>query len=150
MSTKALGDFIVWVVTLSFMAASVVFSVEKLCLFHQTYTSMSSKLEGEMWLLNQCHDPVFFSNLQQHLDMCFVVDCNNKVGAFMLALNEFTGSFHVETSVFQAWKDLKSFSWPLIGALLLTMLLSPAFIVRGMKCASPPAYQIYDPHCRSV
>lgn len=60
-------------VTLCCMVIAGIASLDKLCLFHQTYQSVSARLESERWLLEQCSDPLFFSKMHTHSDLCFQV-----------------------------------------------------------------------------
>ena len=68
-----LHEFLIPLVTLVCCAVGGIAGLDRLCLFHQTYQSMVSKLESERWLLDQCSDPHFFSKMHQHSDLCFQV-----------------------------------------------------------------------------
>lgn len=68
-----LREFMVPLVTLCCMVIAGIASLDKLCLFHQTYQSVSARLESERWLLEQCSDPLFFSKMHTHSDLCFQV-----------------------------------------------------------------------------
>ena len=59
--------------TLCFCAVASIACLDRLCLFHQTYQSVSARLESERWLLDQCSDPLFFSKMHTHSDLCFQV-----------------------------------------------------------------------------
>jgi hypothetical protein len=66
-------DFMVPLFTLCACAVASILGLDRLCLFHQTYQTMVSKLESERWLLQQCSDPHFFSKMHQHSTLCFQV-----------------------------------------------------------------------------
>jgi hypothetical protein len=68
-----LREFMIPLVTLCCMVIAGIASLDKLCLFHQTYQSVSARLESERWLLDQCSDPLFFSKMHTHSDLCFQV-----------------------------------------------------------------------------
>jgi hypothetical protein len=68
-----LREFMIPLVTLCCMVIAGIASLDKLCLFHQTYQSVSAKLESERWLLEQCSDALFFSRMHTHSDLCFQV-----------------------------------------------------------------------------
>ena len=66
-----LREFMLPLVTLCGCAIGGIAGLDRLCLFHQTYQAMVSKLQSERWLLEQCADPHFFSKMHQHSDLCF-------------------------------------------------------------------------------
>lgn len=68
-----LREFMVPLLTLCGCAVAGIAGLDRLCLFHQTYQAMVSKLQSERWLLEQCSDPHFFSKMHQHSDLCFQV-----------------------------------------------------------------------------
>lgn len=126
-----LREFMYPLVTLCVMAIAGIAGLDKLCLFHQTYQAMASRLESERWLLEQCSDPHFFSRMHTHSDLCFQVENNARVGAFMLALRELTQSFLPQQSFLGPL--LTSFhhhllSWPVLGVLGALLLLAPSWL----------------------
>ena len=68
-----LREFMIPLVSLCCMVIAGIASLDKLCLFHQTYQSVSARLESERWLLEQCSDALFFSRMHTHSDLCFQV-----------------------------------------------------------------------------
>jgi len=65
-----LREFMLPLLTLCGCAVGGIAGLDRLCLFHQTYQAMVSKLQSERWLLEQCSDPHFFSKMHQHSDLC--------------------------------------------------------------------------------
>lgn len=127
-----LPEFLVPLVTLCCIAVGGVIGLDKLCQFHQTYQTVSAKLESERWLVQQCDDPHFFSKMHLHSDLCFVVENNARVGALMLTLRELTQSF-----LGHGVPGVDTFdwlvSWPVLlggGALLL---LGPSWFVSSSR-----------------
>ena len=57
-------------------------------LFHSFYIHHLQSVEDEKWLRVQCDDPVFFSNLKQHVSLCAQVQENAQRNPFLVALNE--------------------------------------------------------------
>jgi len=129
-----LREFLLPLVTLVGCAAGGIVGLDRLCLFHQTYQAMASKLQNERWLLEQCADPHFFSRMHQHSDLCFQVENNARVGAFMLALRHLTQSFLPPDALAGAYGLLSRLScWPVLAALAGGLLLGPSWLAR------PPA-----------
>lgn len=53
----------IWVLSLT---------ISRLFIFQQAYSSHVAKIQDEQWLLQQCEEPVFYSNIRQHTDLCEV------------------------------------------------------------------------------
>jgi hypothetical protein len=152
-----LREFMLPLVTLCGCAIGGIAGLDRLCLFHQTYQAMVSKLQSERWLLEQCADPHFFSKMHQHSDLCFQarslmiwpsvirqltsngqVENNARVGAFMLSLRQVTQSV-LPLDALAALGPLRAPSWPLLlcaaGGLLV---LAPSWLAgrrRWPACA---------------
>lgn len=146
-----LHEFLVPLVTLACCAVGGIAGLDRLCLFHQTYQSMVSKLESERWLLDQCSDPHFFSKMHQHSDLCFQarnssinfplsvkrdltldvllqVENNARVGAFMLALRHLTQSFLPPDALAGLSQIVSRLSWPVLAAIGVCLLLGPSWL----------------------
>jgi hypothetical protein len=126
-----LPEFMVPLVTLCAIAIAGIASLDRLCQFHQAYQTVAAKLESERWLVAQCEDPHFFSKMHLHSDLCFTVENNARVGAFMLALREFTQSFlGGHASLLAGLLSQQGlFSWPLLCGVALLLLLGPSWLV---------------------
>ncbi len=46
------------------------------------------KLEDESWLRENCKDPLFFSKMKSHTNLCSEVEANARIGAFWTALHD--------------------------------------------------------------
>ena len=101
------------------------FSVDKICLLHEVYTIRSHELEKERWLLKQCKDPEFFSNLGYHTSLCTEIEGKARIGALWYAINQVSCSLPVEI----IWETLVKASWPLLALLAATFLLFPSVVV---------------------
>ena len=125
-------EFMIPLVTLCCMTIGGIGSLDKLCQFHQMYQSISAKLQSERWLLEQCADPHFFTRMHTHTDLCFQVENNARVGAFMLTLRELTQSFLMQPSLLTPVLSSlhhNVFSWPSLGVLVAVLLLAPSWLV---------------------
>jgi hypothetical protein len=123
-----LREFMIPLVTVCGMVVIGIGSLDKLCLFHQTYQAMASKLETEHWLLTQCSD------------LCFQVENNARVGAFMLALREVTQSFLMNDFVKNIMVSREGlFSWPVLGCIAAALLIAPSwFVCTSRQFLLPP------------
>lgn len=147
-----LHEFLIPLVTLACCAVGGIAGLDRLCLFHQTYQSMVSKLESERWLLDQCSDPHFFSKMHQHSDLCFQVcwffcqaldgkcypdlfwsqvENNARVGAFMLSLRHLTQSFLPPDALAGVSSAVSRLSWPVLGLIGVGLLVGPSWLVRS-------------------
>jgi hypothetical protein len=127
-----LREFMVPLTTLCCCAVASIAGLDRLCLFHQTYQAMAAKLESERWLVQQCSDPHFFSKMHQHSDLCFQVENNARVGAFMLALRQLTQSF-LPQDLLAVVGSSKLLSWPVLGLLAALLVLAPSWVVRTAR-----------------
>ena len=59
------------------------FVTSRIFYFHEAYIEESSRRADEQWLLLQCKDPEFYSNIRQHTDLCTEV-ANNARGSLLL------------------------------------------------------------------
>lgn len=135
-----LREFMIPLVTLCGIVIAGVASLDKLCQFHAMYQAMSGKLDGERWLLEQCSDPHFFSKMHLHSDLCFQVENNARVGAFMLALRELTQSFLLQQLVttLASTSHQALFSWPVLACVGTILLFGPSWLVSGSRALRQP------------
>ena len=129
-------EFMIPLVTLSLCALASIAGLDRLCVFHQTYTAISTKLESERWLVNQCQDPHFFSNMHQHSDLCFQVENNARVGAFMLSLRQLTQSC-LSPEILSTLSVSRLASWPFLCCLAALLLLGPSWLASSRARAWP-------------
>ena len=73
----------------------VSFSVGRIFVFYETYTETMRLLKDETWLRMQCTDPLFYSNIRQHADICTGVQRNFERGAILVALNAVANTAHL-------------------------------------------------------
>ena len=92
------GSFIDTIGTVFSVIVSVVgagVSLDCLGALYSAYRRVSMNLENEKWLLDNCKDPVFFSNMKAHTTVCNAVETNARIGAFWAALKEVTDGARV-------------------------------------------------------
>ncbi len=142
-----LREFLVPVATLSFWMVLCVLSVNQLCHFHLIYQGTSARLQSERWLREQCEDPHFFSNMHLHSDLCFTVENNARVGAFMLSLREFTQGILLDGGGGLAWIPHRLFSWPVLLGVALVFIFLPSLVVGSCRSLM---HQRRWPHCREL
>lgn len=130
-------DFVQPVVALAFWMGLSIVSLNQLCQLHQIYQGTSARLQSEQWLLRQCGDPHFFSNMHLHTDLCFTVENNARIGAFMLALREFTQGIIGSRSELRVWLIDRLVSWPAVLCVLFLVLFAPSWLVLGCRSLHP-------------
>lgn len=73
------------------MCASALFvgaSLDALSALNIAYNRARLRLDDESWLRNNCRDPVFYSKMKAHTNVCADVEANARVGAFWAAMRE--------------------------------------------------------------
>lgn len=123
-----LREVLVPVLTVACCAVACVGCLDRLAHFYQAYQRRSEQLESERWLRDQCRDPLFFSRMHTHTDLCLSVENNARVGAFMLALREMTQHFLTQSPLLSG-----SVPWPVLLVGLGGLVLLPSGIVRGSR-----------------
>lgn len=142
-----LSEFMIPLLTLSCTMVVCVACINQLCQFYQIFQATSARLESERWLLGQCEDPHFFSNMHMHTDICFTVENNARVGVFMLSLREFTQSLLASELVSRlagGWVHRLIFSWPAAFFGVLFLFFGPSWLVCGSRAMMPRRW----PDCR--
>ena len=148
-----IAEFMVPLATLSCAMVVCIASLDQLCQFHQIYQATASRLDSERWLLGQCEDPHFFSKMHMHTDICFQVENNARVGAFMLALREVTHTLlasDILARVAGGWVHRLLFSWPAAIALLAVLLLGPTWSVSRYRSLQRRWPEVRDGHFKDA
>jgi len=130
MSTPAMRatTYLMWCGALAFAIYILMVIVERAVVFHEAYTSWQSKVQEEAWLLLQCGDPQFYSNLRQHTDLCETVHKNSRKSALLTALsavaaNTFLCGDQQCISIFYKLVDV--LGWKLFALAAAVCALSP-------------------------
>jgi hypothetical protein len=83
------------VLSLMVTVAAAAFGLDSFGALYSAYRRATLRLEDEQWLLQNCKDPVFFSKMKAHPDVCSAVETNARIGAFWAALKEVTDGVRV-------------------------------------------------------
>jgi hypothetical protein len=150
-----LREFFIPLATLLASMGACICGIHWLCRFHEIYLTTSARLESELWLVSQCQDPLFFTKMHLHTDLCFTVTNNARVGACMLSLQEFTQgviSAHTPSrgTVDWGWGIRWAFSWGGGIVLLLVLLLGPSWIFSGTRAIGSRWPECRDGHFKDA
>lgn len=110
----------------------VSFTVGRIFIFYEAYTSFISVLKDEEWLRVQCASPEFYSNMRQHTELCNTVMLNSARSPILIALNEVAGTAHLcgRYSCTEAVVSLSKAGWPVIASVVIMLLIAPTILVR--------------------
>jgi hypothetical protein len=110
----------------------VSFSVGRVFIFYESYTSFLSVLKDEEWLRVQCASPEFYSNMRQHTELCNTVMLNAARSPLLIALNDVASTAHLcgRYSCTEAVVSLSEAGWPVIVAVVCTLLVAPSILMR--------------------
>ena len=113
----------------------VSFSVGRIFIFYEAYTSFLSVLKDEEWLRVQCASPEFYSNMRQHTELCNTVTLNAARSPLLIALNEVASTAHLcgRYSCAEALATLSRAGWPVIIAVVVTLLIAPTILIRAAR-----------------
>ena len=110
----------------------VSFSVGRIFIFYEAYTSFLSVLKDEEWLRIQCSSSEFYSNMRQHTELCNQVMFNAARSPLLIALNEVASTAHLcgRYSCTEAVVALSSAGWPVVVTVVAILLIMPTIMVR--------------------
>jgi hypothetical protein len=110
----------------------VSFSVGRIFIFYESYTSFLSVLKDEKWLLVQCASPEFYSNMRQHTELCNMVMLNAARSPLLIALNDVAGTAHLcgRNSCADAVMALSKAGWPVIFIAVAVLFITPTILMR--------------------
>lgn len=117
-----LSVWLMW--TTSFMAS-------RIYLLHEAYIQESSKRSDESWLLRQCDDPEFYSNMRQHTDLCTEVANNARSSLILKAIYKVASNTHLcgsSSCVEAAYTFVLRFGWQATLLVALIMIVAPNFV----------------------
>lgn len=107
------------------------FCISRVFLLHEAYVAESNKRTDERWLLQQCKDPEFYSNIRQHTDLCTEVANNAGASLLLKALNRVASQTHAcgSTSCVElVYVAMSRLGWQLGLLLALLMVVAPNFV----------------------
>ena len=105
------------VIAITLMSAFFVgFFLDALSAIYTAYNRACMRLDNESWLRTNCKDPVFFSNMRAHTNICSDVEANARVGAFWAALREVSDDSKAY---------LQSFAAPVVVGIVVAAIFIP-------------------------
>ena len=110
----------------------VSFSVGRIFIFYESYTSFLAVLKDEEWLRVQCALPEFYTNMRQHTELCSTVMFNAARSPLLIALNDVAGTAHLcgRNSCADVLVTLSNAGWPVIVTVVALLLVAPVIILR--------------------
>lgn len=107
------------------------FVASRIYLLHEAYIQESSKRSDESWLLQQCSDPEFYSNMRQHTDLCTEVANNARSSLILKAIYKVASNTHLcgsSSCVEAAYTFVVRFGWQATLLVALVMIVAPNFV----------------------
>jgi hypothetical protein len=108
------------------------FVVSRINNFHEAYIEESNKRSNEKWILKQCSDPEFFSNMKQHADaLCSKVENNARASLLLRALNRVASSTYVcgsSSCIDTAYSFVVRFGWQASLLVAVLMMVAPNLV----------------------
>jgi hypothetical protein len=110
----------------------VSFSVGRIFIFYESYTTFLAILKDEEWLRVQCASPDFYSNMRQHTELCNTVMLNAARSPLLIALNDVAGTAHLcgRSSCTDTVMALSNAGWPVIVIVAVVLLVTPSILIR--------------------
>lgn len=129
-SYVAAGATALWIVTLC---------CDRLYALHVVYLDTLQQIKEEEWLRKNCQDPVFYSNLRSHTDLCNQVNQNAMRSVLLFSLNQVLATTHLcgtQTCLDYARGSLQWFSTlslPFMIAIALGVVFCPVALVQTIR-----------------
>ena len=108
------------------------FSIGRVFIFYEAYTSVLRVLKEEAWLRLQCGDPNFYTNMRQHTDLCANVQRNFERIPFLVGLNAVAETAHLcgRYSCADAVIYISNGGWPVLVTVGVVCLFAPMLLMR--------------------
>jgi len=108
------------------------FSIGRIFIFYEAYTSVLRVHKEEAWLRLQCGDPNFYTNMRQHTDVCANVQRNFERIPFLVGLNAVADTAHLcgRYSCADTVIYLSRGGWPVLVTVALSCLFAPMLLMR--------------------
>ncbi len=124
--------------TVLFMFGVLSLSISRFCIFYEVFVMENVKMQEDVWLLKQCKDPVFYSNLRHHTDLCQEVEKHAQSWIWLTAMNamltrnQWCGTQkscteHIHNLIIQG------FAWPLVACFGMFLVALPYIIAARAK-----------------
>ncbi len=113
------------------------FIISRIYNFHEVYIEESNKRLNEKWILKQCSDPEFFSNMKQHADaLCSKVENNARSSLLLRALNRVASSTYIcgnSSCTESAYAFVSRFGWQVSLLLAVLMMVAPNIVFGALR-----------------
>jgi hypothetical protein len=117
-------------------------------LFHTFYIHHLQTVEDEKWLRMQCDDPVFFSNLKQHVSLCAQVQENAQRNALLVALTETMENSSL-CGVVSCWDLVMGLQHASLNTMLMLSACAILMVAVLLPCANIVTRFLYESSPRS-
>jgi hypothetical protein len=97
--------------------------------FHKAYTEHQQRLEDDAWLRAQCADPLFFTKMRQHTNVCEQVRAAFRRPPFMVGLQAACVPTAEWGGTLRALLLPSSLGWEGVVVIALCLALGPGLIV---------------------
>ena len=114
---ETIGGFFA-VITFSALAMG---GLDALSAFYSAYQRAVMRLDDERWLLSNCRDPVFFSKMRAHTNVCIDVEAHARVGPWLFALMELSDAVHANL---QPWMSCSVYTCIVVLAVFLCLCVA--------------------------
>lgn len=109
------------------------FLIIRLVIFIEAYSEAQRLKKDDLWLLNQCMQPEFYSKIRHHTDLCTQVQTNAERSAFLHALNAVANTAHLcgRQSCLQVIEWITNGGWPTLVWIGIALMLG-----NGVLCVA--------------
>jgi hypothetical protein len=108
------------------------FSIGRIFIFYEAYTSVLRVHKEEGWLRIQCGDPNFYTNMRQHTDLCASVQRNCERIPFLVGLNAVAETAHLcgRYSCADAIIYISNGGWPVLLTVAIVCVFAPMLLMK--------------------
>lgn len=132
-ATLVLGVGLKNIILSAWVIWSTTFIISRVHHFHEVYIEEANKRSNEKWLLKQCSDPEFFSNMKQHADaLCSKVENNARASIFLRSLHKVAASTYIcgsSSCVEMACSFVSRFGWQATLMAAILMMVAPNLLL---------------------
>ena len=111
-----------------FWAAS--FVIVRFVVFVEAFNEAKQIQQDELWMMAQCQDPLFYSHMRRHTDLCLLVQHNAERSPWLFAINALADTAHLcgRYSCHDMIVSLGDRGWPVILWAALALILGNALL----------------------
>lgn len=136
---KPVVQFTSYLVTITTLLWGFTLVCDRLYSLHVIYTEEVSRLRDETWLRENCQDPVFYTNLRGHTDICTQVEGNARRNLPLFAVKQMLQNTYLcgtrpcveQAAALAGW--VMALSAPVLGLLAVAAVLCPVLLVQMIR-----------------